>query len=99
MFSGQGNASRRRRAAVLALSAFVLLVFASPGYSAFPGRNGKIAYTYCTLENGCSIWTIDPTGGSPTQLTPSGQTAYSPAFSADGQRIVYTGCTADGGCG
>ena len=83
----------RKRFAIL-VSAAALLGFAAlivsasdDGNAAFPGLNGKIAYSsgaaYVT-----SIWAANADGSSPTQLT-VGSSDYDPSYSADGSRIAF----------
>jgi Tol biopolymer transport system component len=83
----------RMRFAILAgaaalLGFIALIVSASDsGDAAFPGLNGKIAYSsgaaYVT-----SIWSANADGSSPTQLT-AGSSDYGPSYSADGSRIAF----------
>ncbi len=85
---------RRRFAALVALTLAAGLVFltvslSGRGEAAFPGGNGRIAYAYGTTYTEESIWTANPDGGSATRLT-SGNTDYSPSYSADGSRIAFT---------
>ena len=94
MGEGSGLIGRvRMRFAILA-SAAALLGFAAlivsasdDGDAAFPGLNGKIAYSsgaaYVT-----SIWSANADGSSPTQLT-VGSSDYGPSYSADGSRIAF----------
>jgi Tol biopolymer transport system component len=71
----------------------VILAVAAPAHAAFPGANGKIAYVRdagqgvgtCPDE----IDTINPDGTGVSSLTSSTSTNLSPAWSADGQRIVF----------
>src|SRR5215210_226152 len=81
-----------------ALAAGVLMlaaaVTAKPAEAAFPGANGKIAFTSdrVTLANPTGdreIFTMNPNGTGVTQLTDNTEPDYSPAFSADGTRIAF----------
>ena len=56
-----------------------------PAQAAFPGVNGKIAYT-----RGVEIFVIDPTTGVKTNLTNNSVVDAAPAFSADGRKIAFT---------
>ena len=58
------------------------LALASSAQAAFPGANGKIAFTY---GNG-NVDTINPDGTGQTTLA---QYGYDPAWSADGCKLVY----------
>lgn len=58
------------------------------GDAAFPGVNGRIAYSYGDAYSG-SIWSANPDGTSPARLT-NGTNDYSPAYSANGSRIAFS---------
>src|SRR2546423_2161991 len=70
-----------------ALALFAALVVAAPSQAAFPGTNGKIAYTRCGSVE-CAIWTMNSDGTNEARLTPTGERDETPAFSADGRRLV-----------
>ena len=76
-------------AGVAALLGFAALIVSASddGNAAFPGLNGKIAYSsgsaYVT-----SIWSANADGSSPTQLT-VGSSDYAPSYSANGSRIAF----------
>ncbi len=73
-------------AALLGFTA--LIVSASDdGDAAFPGLNGKIAYSSGAAYQ-TSIWSANADGTSPTQLT-VGNSDYGPSYSADGSRIAF----------
>jgi len=77
--------------AVMALAA---LLFAGPAGAAFPGTNGKIAFSQGLApdaEGSSQVFTIKPNGTGLTQLThvSPDQHAGVPDLSPDGQRIVY----------
>ena len=76
---------RSRLTAVSACSLFCALILAVPAQAAFPGHNGKIAYSH-----DCNIWTIEPNGTGATQLTTSSPECDSqPAWSPDGEQIAF----------
>lgn len=50
---------------------------------AFPGQNGRIAYTL-----GGNVWTVQPDGTGKRQLTTTGRD-FTPRWSADGRRIAF----------
>ena len=63
-----------------------------PALAAFPGANGKIAYEhYVPAVDDTDIWTMSPNGRHQVNLTndPSAP-QWSPKWSADGRRIVFT---------
>lgn len=58
-----------------------------PGDAAFPGANGRIAYSYGDGYTG-SIWSANADGGSPSKLT-NGSGDRGPSYSANGSRIAF----------
>jgi Tol biopolymer transport system component len=95
---------RMRKTVLLLLSMALALLVASgigllnaekPAEATFPGQNGKIAYASSDiLPDGSTtdteIYTINPTGGMPLQLTNNERRDTDPSYSPDGQRIAYT---------
>jgi TolB protein len=70
----------------------LLLVPVTSAWAAYPGRNGLIAYAgseHSSRAEHSEIFTIPPSGGTPTQLTRNGVLDEAPAWSADGRRIVF----------
>jgi Tol biopolymer transport system component len=94
-----------RKTVPLLVSMALALLFASgvglhtaikPAEAAFPGQNGKIAYvSYDMLAPEATtdreIYAINPTGGTPFQLTDNNTLDDSPSYSPDGNTIAYTG--------
>jgi Tol biopolymer transport system component len=77
-------------AAALLLAAVMLVLSAASAGAAFPGGDGKIAFTRDNFRQGTSgIFTIAPEGGAQERLGP--EYGYSPSWSADGQKIVFVG--------
>jgi hypothetical protein len=75
----------RPAACLLAMIACALLVFAAPTDAAFPGKNGKIAYT-----DGDHLMVMNPDGtGANEILTPP--VFRDPAWSADGSTLAGIG--------
>ena len=88
-----------RVAGYIAAAAFTLaaiaLIAAVPARAAFPGANGKIAFTRCNTSS-CDdgdIWSTGAGGSGPLHLT-SGTGSYDeePSYSADGRRIAFEHC-------
>src|SRR4051812_32427311 len=72
-----------RKLAFVVLIAAVVLP-ASVAHASFPGVNGKIAFA-----RGGDIWTMNPDGTSPVNLTNDSLVQSSPAWSADGNKIAF----------
>jgi hypothetical protein len=92
-----GGRSYRRApgnpAAILsALGFMVLLVFAAShpdtGHAAFPGVNGKIAFT-TNRDGNLEIYVMNANGSSQTNLTNNPASDSQPMWSPDGTRIVF----------
>jgi Tol biopolymer transport system component len=81
----------KSRFVLVAVTAASLLYGAAPvAQAAFPGANGKIAFS----DPSGGIWAIDPDGTDRTAITvppPYGVDGYDiePAWTADGSRIAY----------
>jgi Tol biopolymer transport system component len=69
---------------------WVALLTVLPGHAeaAFPGANGRIAFTR-SFDNGYDIWTVNPDGTGKTDLTTSDDNEQDPSWSPDGGRIAY----------
>jgi Tol biopolymer transport system component len=85
--------SRRLRlafTALLATAAGALLV-AGGALGAFPGTNGKIAFTHDTGDPGSvgDIFAMTATGQNPVPLTSGPDYDQGPSYSADGERIAF----------
>jgi Tol biopolymer transport system component len=81
--------------ALLFASGVGLLTALRPAEATFPGQNGKIAYvSYDVLAPEATtdreIYTIDPTGGTPFQLTNNNTLDDSPSYSPDGKKIAFS---------
>jgi dipeptidyl aminopeptidase/acylaminoacyl peptidase len=73
-----------------------LLVVPASAHAAFPGQNGKIAFSFNR-----AIWTMNPDGSNRTQLTtPTGSEVDGfPAWSPDGSKIAFRHYRCNPGCG
>ena len=89
-------------AAAVAAS-FLLLASVKPAEAAFPGKNGKIAFSSDMTEGegvdnpegDYEIFTINPDGTGLKQLTSNDADDFGPDYSADGKWITFTS-TRDG---
>jgi dipeptidyl aminopeptidase/acylaminoacyl peptidase len=81
--------SRRLLLAVATLA--VLLMSAAPGQAAFPGLNGKIAFTYTPGNPGTSrdIYLMQPDGSGQAPITGLPDDEDVPSWSADGTKIAF----------
>src|SRR5688572_23580484 len=69
---------------------------AQPAEATFPGKPGKIAYaSFDILPGGArtdrEIYTINPTGGTPFNVTNNNTFDESPSYSPNGNKIAYSG--------
>ena len=90
------SAPKSRFIALAVLGALTAVVGLAPGAkAAFPGKPGKIAFTYgpapATPSEEAEIATINPDGSGFTQLTNNNMDQHDSeaAYSADGKRILF----------
>jgi Tol biopolymer transport system component len=74
--------------ALLLASGVALVTSVKPAKAAFPGENGRIAYSGWDGSD-YEIFTIPPNGGTPTQLTNTPTHESFPSYSPDGSTIAY----------
>lgn len=75
----------------LALVAGLLLISAPPSFAAFPGLNGKIAFTRNPGNGNLQIWVMNHDGTGQTNLTNNANYYYSnPRWSPDGTKLAFT---------
>lgn len=77
---------------LLAIVAGLVLILGSPAgarLAAFPGGNGKIAFSGRTATGVWQIYVVEP-GGKPKALTKTSQSDLDPTWSADGAQIAFT---------
>ena len=90
------TSSARKLGRLLSLLALlpVFLTLAAPAHAAFPGENGKIAFsTNRTNPQNYArfIYTINPDGTTPTRISPPNTSQHlSPTWSADGRLLALT---------
>ena len=80
----------RRVCAVAIALAVGVLAAAGPAHASFPGANGKIAFARFLPGSGYHIYTMNPDGSGVTPLTDGDTFDLRPAYSADGERIVFS---------
>ena len=76
-----------RRSAWL-IAAAIALALPCSAQAAFPGQNGRIAFS-SSVDGDSEIYTINPDGTGLAQLTDNTIADVSPSWSPDGQRIVF----------
>jgi TolB protein len=82
------------KTALIGLCLAAPLIDVSSANGAFPGANGKIAFT-SDRDGSFQIYEIDANGGAATKLTNLRPPNSEPAWSADGQRLAFR-CEPDG---
>jgi dipeptidyl aminopeptidase/acylaminoacyl peptidase len=66
------------------------LALATPADATFPGGNGRIAFSTFAEGGSYEIFSVNPDGTDPTNLSRSPISDADPAWSADGMRIAWT---------
>jgi TolB protein len=70
------------------VTALGLLAFAPRAHATFPGANGKIAFV-SNRDGNYEIYSVNPDGSGLTRLTNDPSADLRPAWSPDGQRILF----------
>jgi Tol biopolymer transport system component len=82
---------RSRIAGVLASMVLGGLVIAAPAQAAFPGANGKIAFSeFSPSATESQIYLINPDGTGRTQVTQGPGAKFDSSWSPDGRRLAFT---------
>jgi Tol biopolymer transport system component len=68
----------------------VMLVVSEPAEAAFPGQNGKIAFSSAPDGNNYEIYSMNSDGTALDLLTNNAAIDLSPAWSPDGNKIAFT---------
>ena len=84
--------ARRVRAFVWMLAGACLLTLPAAAHAAFPGQNGRIAFTKAQPNGASDIYSVEPSGVAEARLTEDGLSANA-AFSPDGLRLAYSSGT------
>jgi TolB protein len=74
---------------IATLTVLIVGACAGPAPAAFPGANGKVAFT-SDRDGDYEIYVMNADGSGVTQLTDNGVSEFDPAFSADGTKIAFT---------
>ena len=77
------------------VASVVLLLPTTPAQAAFPGRNGRIAFSAFDGTD-MEIYTITPDGPRQQQVTNNSLSDITPAWSASGRGIAYAVATSSG---
>ena len=87
-----GLAGRCTRMTVVVVALLATLLAIPVAQAAFPGKNGKIAFTdYVGADAGrqLEIFVVNPDGTARTRLTTDPGDDYAPAWSPDGTKIAF----------
>jgi Tol biopolymer transport system component len=85
------EANIRRLPCVLALVCVgAMATGVSPALAAFPGQNGKIAFDSARDGDDSDVWSMNPDGSNPVNLTANAASEdFRASWRADGRKIVF----------
>jgi hypothetical protein len=78
------------RTAIAAVCVGALTLVTPPAHAAFPGQNGRIAFTTARDAGNLEIYTMDADGSGLVNLTNSAAYEDSPGGSSDGLKVVFS---------
>jgi len=79
-----------KRLVVVIATALALAVPAGPAWATYPPQNGRISFDSFRAGPDVDIWTMNPDGSAPRNLTAGSPAAeFAAAWSPDGRRIVF----------
>src|SRR3954454_24966360 len=85
------NRSAARLIVVLVMFVSVAVV-APSAHATFPGKNGKIAFSSDRDAGKFEVWTTNPDGSDPNELTTDPSALAEPAWSPDGRKVAFAAC-------
>jgi Tol biopolymer transport system component len=88
-FRRRSEATRRQVVLAATVLFASLLALAAPARAAFPGANGKIAFTSDPTGSDLEDCSMNADGSALTDLSNNPASDLTPAWSPDGQRIAF----------
>ena len=76
----------------VAASTVACMLAAAAAQAAFPGENGRIAFTRVEQNGASDLYSVEPSGVAEIRITEDGQSA-NPAYSPDGSRLAHSSGT------
>ena len=81
---------KSRTWSALPLSFLLLGLLAGMAHAAFPGANGKIAFTLFQPDGSADVYTVNPDGSGATRLTANPENDGDQSWSPDGRRLAFS---------